>query len=274
MHSGGSAPANVGGEPPNGRAKGQRVCTSPPPEETQRPSVLAHVNDLAYSRFETGTHSRSPLQGAITRGAPHVPPKMTEKAARQPTTKTRKRGHSERRAPMSAALRPAREKVSARHAEPRCLGPKPRLCGWKKSGPGRMCRSWGPKNLRRRSEIRKGSLALTAQVRSGRDHSEREHVDHRNGSKHPEKGSGVLFMSKPSQRRPLPCLEQKREALAAAKEGEMVRCIARGPSRRQAPHASFAQSRLVPAQPPGPSVRVQSDPHLSQQAGKGAVRPA
>ena len=42
-----------------------------------------------------------------------------------------------------------------------------------------MCRSWGPKNLRRQSEIDTGSLALTAQVRSGRDHSEREHVDHR-----------------------------------------------------------------------------------------------
>jgi len=279
MNSGGSAPADVGGEPPNGRAKGQRASSrnrmfrGPLKRRSIRPSSRMPTT-RQRAGFETGTHSSSPLQGAITRGAPHVPPKMTEKAARQPTTKTRKRGHSERRAPMSAALRPAREKMSARHAEPRCLGPKPRLCGWKKSGPGRMCRSWGPKNLRRRSEIRKGSLALTAQVRSGRDHSEREHVDHRNGSKHPEKGSGVLFMSKPSQRRPLPCLGQKREALAAAKEGETVRCIARGPSRRQAPHASFAQRPLVPAQPPGPGVRVQSDPHLSQQAGKGAVRPA
>ena len=144
----------------------------------------------------------------------------------------------------------------------------------KKRSRDALCRSWGPKNLRRRSEIRAGSLALTARVRSGRDHSEREHVDHRNGSKHPEKGSGVLFMSKPSQRRPLPCLGQNREALAAAKEGKTVRCIARGPSRRQAPHASFAKSRLVPAQPPGPGVRVQSGPHLSRQAGKGADRPA
>jgi len=146
--------------------------------------------------------------------------------------------------------------------------------GGKKRSRDALCRSWGPKNLRRRSEIRAGSLALTAQVRSGRDHSEREHVDHRNGSKHPEKGSGVLFMSKPSQRRPLPCLGQKREALAAAKEGKTVRCIARGPSRRQAPHASFARSHLMPAQPPGPGVRVQCVPHLSQQAGQGAVRPA
>jgi len=151
---------------------------------------------------------------------------------------------------------------------------KPRLCGWGKKSRDALCRSWGPKYLRRRSEIRAGSLALTARVRSGRDHSEREHVDHRNGSKHPEKGSGVLFMSKPSQRRPLPCLGQKREALAAAKEGKTVRCIARGPSRRQAPHASFAKSRLVPAQPPGPGVRVQSGPHLIRQAGKGADRPA
>ena len=36
----------------------------------------------------------------------------------------------------------------------------------------------------------------------------------------------------------------------------MVRCIARGPSRRQAPHASFAQSPLVPAQRPNPPGQV------------------
>ena len=90
------------------------------------------------------------------------------------------------------------------------------------------------------------------------------------GSKHP-----VLFISVPSPRRTLPCLGKKREALAAAKEGKMVRCIARGPSRRQAPYASFAPSRLVPAQPPGPGVdRVQMFPHLSRRAGQGAVRPA
>ena len=153
--------------------------------------------------------------------------------------KQRKRA-LESKAPMSAALRPAREKMSAHDAEPQCLGLDHASAGGKKRSRDALCRSWGPKNLRRRSEIRAGSLALTARVRSGRDHSEREHVDHRNGSKHPEKGSGVLFMSKPSQRRPLPCLGQKREALAAAKEGKTVRCIARGPSRRQAPHASFA----------------------------------
>ena len=82
---------------------------------------------------------------------------------------------------QKAATQPARKrekKMSARHAEPRCLGPKPRLCGWKKSRPGRMCRSWGPKNLRRQSEISTGTLALTAQVRSERDHSEREHAGH------------------------------------------------------------------------------------------------
>ena len=44
MNSGGRAPADMGGEPPNGRAKGQRVLTSRPPEETPTPSVLAHVN--------------------------------------------------------------------------------------------------------------------------------------------------------------------------------------------------------------------------------------
>ena len=53
---------------------------------------------------------------------------------------------------QKAATQPARkekekekENERARHAEPRCLGPKPRLCGWKKSRPGRMCRSWSPK---------------------------------------------------------------------------------------------------------------------------------
>ena len=139
------------------------------------------------------------------------------------------------------------------------------------------CLSWRQASAPRSGRCSRAS-STRARRRTGNSvevaRSEREHVDHRNGSKHPEKGSGVLFMSKPSQRRPLPCLEQKREALAAAKEGEMVRCIARGPSRRQAPHASFAQSPLVPAQPPGPGVRVQIKPHLGQQAGKGAVRPA
>ena len=144
MHSGGSAPANVGGEPPNGRAKGQRVCTSPPPEETQRPSVLAHVNDLAYSRFETGTHSRSPLQGAITRGAPHVPPKITEKAARHPTTKTREKGTLRTQSPDVCRLTAGQtEKLSAHDAEPRCLGLKPRLCGWEKKGAETRCAGRG-----------------------------------------------------------------------------------------------------------------------------------
>jgi hypothetical protein len=35
MNSGGSAPADMGGEPPNGRARGQPVeVYKPPPEET------------------------------------------------------------------------------------------------------------------------------------------------------------------------------------------------------------------------------------------------
>ena len=75
---------------------------------------------------------------------------------------------------QKVTTKPARKrekKMSARHAEPRCLGPKPRLCGWKKSGPGRVCRSWGPKKpsaakrdqygiacLDGPSEIRAGSL--------------------------------------------------------------------------------------------------------------------
>jgi hypothetical protein len=96
--------------------------------------------------FETGNHSSSPLQGAITRGALHVPQRRTTEGYHKTSEKKRKEN----------------ERSSRR--EPRCLGPKPRLCGWKKNRPGRMCRSWGLKNLRRQSEIRTGSLAMTAQV--------------------------------------------------------------------------------------------------------------
>ena len=71
------------------------------------------------------------------------PPKMTEKAARQPTTKTRKRGHSERRAPMSAALRPAREKMSAHDDEHQCLGLDHASAGGKKKGAETRCAGRG-----------------------------------------------------------------------------------------------------------------------------------
>jgi len=41
MNSGGSAPADMGGEPPNGRARGQPVeVYKPPPEETLAPFLL------------------------------------------------------------------------------------------------------------------------------------------------------------------------------------------------------------------------------------------
>ena len=142
--------------------------------------------------FETGNHSSSPLQGAnITRGALHVP-QRTQTEGRHTASQKRKRKRKRKRALVTQSLG-----VSVQnHAS----------AGGKKSRPGRMCRSWGPKNLRRQSEIRTGSLALTARVRSGRDHPDREHVDHQNGSKHPEEGSGVLFISMPSPRRPLPCL--------------------------------------------------------------------
>ena len=119
--------------------------------------------------FETGTHSRSPLQGATTRGAPHVPPKITEKAARQPTTKTKERGHSERRAPMSAALRPAREKKSAHDAEPRCLGLKPRLCGWEKKEPRRVVQVVGPQKPSAAKRDQSGIACLDgpSEIRTG-----------------------------------------------------------------------------------------------------------
>jgi len=112
--------------------------------------------------FETGNHSSSPLQGAITRGALHVP-------QRTPTE-----GHH------TASQKREENKMSARHAV--SLGVSVQnyaSAGGEKSRPGRMCRSWGPKYLRRQSEIKAGLLAWTARVRSGRDHPDREHVDHR-----------------------------------------------------------------------------------------------
>ena len=114
--------------------------------------------------FETGNHSSSPLQGAITQGALHVP-QRTPTEGRHTASQKRKRKRKRKRALVTQSLG-----VSVQ---------KPRLCGWEKSRPGRMCRSWGPKNLRRQSEISTGSLALTARVRSERDHLERGHADHR-----------------------------------------------------------------------------------------------
>jgi hypothetical protein len=76
MNSGGSAPADVGGEPPNGRAKGQRASSrnrmfrGPLKRRSIRPSSRMSTT-RQRAGFETGTHSSSPLQGAITRGA-HV----------------------------------------------------------------------------------------------------------------------------------------------------------------------------------------------------------
>jgi len=48
--SGGRAPADMGGEPPDGRAKGRRVLTSRPPEETLTHSIRpAHESRQLYS---------------------------------------------------------------------------------------------------------------------------------------------------------------------------------------------------------------------------------
>ena len=82
MNSGGRAPADMGGEPPNGRAKGQRASSQnrmfrgPLKRRRLRPSSRMSTTQHEAG-FEAGTHSRSPLQGAITRGAPHVPHSKT-----------------------------------------------------------------------------------------------------------------------------------------------------------------------------------------------------
>jgi hypothetical protein len=97
MNSGGSAPADVGGEPPNGRAKGQRassrnrMCRGPLKRRSIRPSSRMPTT-RQRAGFETGTHSRSPLQGAITRGAPHVPPKDDREGRQTANHKNQEKG--------------------------------------------------------------------------------------------------------------------------------------------------------------------------------------
>jgi hypothetical protein len=175
MNSGGSAPADVGGEPPNGRAKGQRassrnrMCRGPLKRRSIRPSSRMPTT-RQRAGFETGTHSRSPLQGAITRGAPHVPPKITEKAARQPTTKTREKGTLRTQSPDVCRLTAGQtEKMSAHDAEPRCLGLKPRLCGWKKKEPRRDVQVVGPKKPSAAERDRYGIACLDgpSEIRAG-----------------------------------------------------------------------------------------------------------
>ena len=190
--------------------------------------------------FETGNHSSSPLQGAITRGALHVP-QRTPTEGRHTASQKRKRKRKRKRALVAQSLG-----VSVQnHAS----------AGGKKKVDRDVCAGRGaPKNLRRQSEVSTGSLALTAQVRSEWDHSEREHADHRKDPSTLKKDRACSSCPSPVSVAHCRASGKKREALAAAQEGKMVRCIARGPSKRQAPHASFAQSPLVPAQPPGRQV--------------------
>jgi len=150
--------------------------------------------------------------------------------------------------------------------------------GGKKRSRDALCRSWGPKNLRRQSEIDTGSLALTAQVRSGRDHSEREHVDHRMDPSTLKKDLACSSCPCPvdvahcraSGKKGRPSLrwERARWSVGARSPTCVGACKARSPACR------LARCPLSPAQPPGPGVRVQMFPHLSQKAGQGAVRPA
>ena len=164
--------------------------------------------------------------------------------------------------------------VPRKRGEPRVSVQNHASAGGKKSRPGRMCRSWGPKYLRRQSEIKAGLLAWTARVRSGRDHPDREHVDHRNGSKHPVCSSFPLPVHvahcRALGKKRRPSLRQKGAEWSVGARSST--CVGAGEAR--SPTCLFALSTLVPAQPPGPGVRVQRVPHLGQQAGRGAVRPA
>jgi len=153
---------------------------------------------------------------------------------------------------------------------------KPRLCGWEKKSRDALCRSWGPKNLRRRSEIRAGSLALTAQVRSERDHSERENVDHRKDPSTLKKDRACSSCPCPVSV-PTAVPRVKKGGPSCGKRGQGGQVYSTGPLQEASPSCILrtkSPGACPTPQPPGPGVRVQSVPHLGQQAGKGAVRPA
>jgi hypothetical protein len=165
---------------------------------------------------------------------------------------------------MSAALQPAREKVSAHDAEPRCLGSNHASAGGKKKGAETRCAGRGaPKTLRRLSEIDTGSLALTAQVRSGRDHLEREHVDHGMDPSTPKKDQACSSFPCPvdvahcraSGKKGRPSLRQKRAKWSVGARSST--CVGAGEAR--SPTCLVARCPLVPAQPPGPGVCVRDD---------------
>ena len=172
---------------------------SRPPEETQHPSVLAHVNDPAKSRIR----DRDPLTLSPPRGnhprSSACAPKDNREGRPTANHKNKEKGTLRKQSPDVCCLTASQRKKRALMTQSLVVSVSNHV--EKKRAETRCAGRGAPKNLRRRSEIRAGSLALTARVRSGRDHPEREHVDHRNGSKHP-----VLFISTPSPRRPLPCL--------------------------------------------------------------------
>ena len=84
------------------------------------------------------------------------PKEHKQKAATQPARKEKEKEKENERSSRRASV--SRSKTTPLRVEKKWTG---------------TCRSWGPKSLRRQSEISTGSLALTAQVRSERDHSER-----------------------------------------------------------------------------------------------------
>jgi hypothetical protein len=72
------------------------------------------------------------------------PKEHQQKAATQPARKEKEKEKENERSSRRASV--SRSKTTPLRVE--------------KSGPGRVCRSWGPKNLRRQSEISTGSLAF------------------------------------------------------------------------------------------------------------------
>ena len=93
------------------------------------------------------------------------PKEHKQKAATQPARKEKEKEKGNERSSRRASV--SRSKTTPLRVE-------------KKKVDRDVCAGRGaPKNLRRQSEVSTGSLALTAQVRSEWDHSEREHADHR-----------------------------------------------------------------------------------------------
>jgi hypothetical protein len=177
--SGGRAPADMGGEPPDGRAKGRRVLTSRPPEETLTHSVrpahwstvfihILHVKRCSKQEFRShtsqsdkrwgsageprhngtqgdtrahGSHRRTsqPSQPNNPPNGPMLTPKCTRTTARRPNP-----WPTQQPLPRSRPL-PAADSEEAAPCKPdpaatRCQSASPRLLKGGRRNEGARCR--------------------------------------------------------------------------------------------------------------------------------------